>query len=46
MEKERKEVDEGQGTEGKGIPLKWIFYAILAYAFFQTAYLWWQVKGE
>jgi len=35
--------DEG---DKKGIPLRWILYAILTYAFFQTLYFWWQVKGE
>ena len=32
--------------EKKGIPLKWIFYAVLIYAFLQTLYFWWQVRGE
>jgi hypothetical protein len=35
-----------KGDAKKGIPLRWIFYAILSYAFLQTFYVWWQVKGE
>ncbi len=37
---------EEDSSEKKGIPLRWIFYAILGYAFFQTFYFWWQMRGE
>ncbi|MBC2603323.1 hypothetical protein [Puniceicoccus vermicola] len=37
--------DENASPEKKGIPLRWILYAILTYAFFQTLYIWWQVRG-
>ena len=37
---------EDETSDKKGIPLRWIFYAILVYAFCQTLYIWWQVNGE
>lgn len=30
----------------KGIPLKWVFYVVLGYAFFQTLYLWLGTRGD
>jgi len=37
--------EEPDPEKRKGIPLRWVFYTILAYAFFQTLYLWWQTRG-
>ena len=39
--------EEEPEEPGKGgIPGRWIFYSILAYAFFQTFYFWWNTRGE
>jgi len=46
MNEEANPNSEQDSGDKKGIPLRWIFYAILAYAFFQTLYFWWQMRGE
>jgi hypothetical protein len=44
--KNEPESDHKENTlEKKGIPLRWILYVVLTYAFFQTLYIWWQVRG-
>lgn len=46
MEQDSNPKEAESEQKGKGIPLRWIFYTILAYAFFQTLYFWWSVRGE
>jgi|GEM_PF-2512135 len=38
--------EEEPREPSKGISMRWILYSILAYALFQTFYLWWQVNSE
>ena len=46
MDEDTNRNEEEPEQERKGIPLRWIFYTVLGYAFFQTLYFWWSVRGE